>query len=449
LRTGRAQKIDFFTAVNRRQFVFRALAGLSVAAFPARLRAGAPRRELRITRILVQAAQGRRLTPVAPNAYAAYRGYDRAEPLLRIQTAQGIEGIGRPVAAELLQRLVGLDPFRLFNWTPDGRISGAADDYAELIGKLGGADIALLDLLGKAMDQPIAALLGASLRDRVPIYNSCVYMEDLLTPEQCAGLAYLKGSPIPDPVERVARKAAWVMEQPEGFRALKIKLGRSKWMPSAHAADERDIAVTHAVRRAIGPDALLYVDGNRDYSSRPTAVAAYAEAVHEARIGFLEEMIREENIEDLRALRLALRTSGNPVKLASGESAPGGIAEKVLTQRVSVAGEWQPLIDVEQADMNRNGLLFLRAKAERELPLGMTMAPHNFGSKLGFYAQIHLGTVVPNWETSEIDDVVFPALHGDGFVLRNGAAQLAGMPGLGIRLDESRLDAPTVDLQNV
>jgi hypothetical protein len=28
---------------------------------------------------------------VAPNAYAAYRGYDVREPVLRIQTAQGIE----------------------------------------------------------------------------------------------------------------------------------------------------------------------------------------------------------------------------------------------------------------------------------------------------------------------------------------------------------------------
>lgn len=434
--------------MNRRHFVAAGLAGLASTALPKLSRAQSPRRrELRITRILVQPAAGRRLTPVAPNAYAPYRGYDRTEPVLRIQTAQGVEGIGRGgPSGELLKPLLGLDPFQLFEWSADDRIVGPAPKHAELVRRLQGGDVALFDLLAKALNRPVAALLGAPVRDSVPVYNSCVYMEDLLTPEQAADLVFL-GDPRPsDPVEWVARKAAWVVGLPEGFKAIKIKLGRSKWMKSAAEADARDIAVTHAVRRAIGPDVKLYVDGNKDYAPRPHAVAAYAEAVRGANVYFMEEMFPESQTADLRELRQTLRAAKNPVKLAAGESQRGGIVEAIYTQRVEGSHGTEPLIDIEQADMNQNGFLFIREKAARQRPLGMTFAPHNFGSKLGFYAQIHLGLTVPNWETSEVDDVNFPAFHADGIVVRNGVAKLTGQPGLGVRLEESALGKPALDL---
>ena len=77
----------------------------------------------------------------------------------------------------------------------------------------------------------------------------------------------------------------------------------------------------------------------------------------------------------------------------------------------------------------------------------MSLAPHNFGSKLGFYSQVHAGLVVPNWEFSEADDSAFPALRADGFRLEDGRAGLTGMPGLGVTLDEAHLDRAVLDLQ--
>ena len=77
----------------------------------------------------------------------------------------------------------------------------------------------------------------------------------------------------------------------------------------------------------------------------------------------------------------------------------------------------------------------------------MTMAPHNFGSKMGFYAQVHLGLVTPNWEIAEMDDSEFPALQADGIVVTKGMAKLTGLPGLGVRLREDALDKPSVELK--
>src|SRR5690242_13415100 len=101
--------------MHRRSFLAGSLAAVALSAVTPALAASARRRpELRITRIVVQEARGRRLTPVAPNAYAPYRGHAVTEPVLRIQTAQGLEGIcHRRGSPEQLRRLLGLDPSAL------------------------------------------------------------------------------------------------------------------------------------------------------------------------------------------------------------------------------------------------------------------------------------------------------------------------------------------------
>jgi D-galactarolactone cycloisomerase len=439
---------EIYAIMKRRTFIRSTGLAVAAAGIPIASRAATKSRELQISVVRIQDARGRRLTPVAPNAYAAYRGYDVTEPILRIQTRQGIEGIAHVGGSpESLKQLLGLDPFALFTWDGD-RITGPAEAHRELLIKLGGADVALIDLLGKALNRPCAELLGKPVRSTVPAYDSSLYMEDLLKPDQLQGLAYLAGPPPKDPVELVALKARWLLrERPEGFQAVKIKIGRVKWMESFDAALARDIAVTKAVREAIGPDVKLMVDGNKAYQPQPLAAADYAVAVAGARVYFMEEMFPEVDIASMLELKQRLRARNDPVKLAAGESHGGGIPEKVYTQRLVGPNGSEPLLDVEQADMNAHGFLRLRAKAATEAKLGMTMAPHNFGSKMGFYAQVHLGLVTPNWEISEMDDSEFPALHADGIVVRNGLAKLTGQPGLGVHLQEDPLSKPSLDLK--
>ncbi len=157
-------------------------------------------------------------------------------------------------------------------------------------------------------------------------------------------------------------------------------------MDSFDAALQRDIAVTNALREALGPDIRLMVDGNKAYSERPLAAADYAEAVKQSNIYFMEEMFPETDTDRLIELKAKLRTAGISVKLAAGESHSGGIPDEIYARRVKTSRGDEPLLDVEQADMNAHGFLQLRAKAAKQAALGMTMAPHNFGSKMGFYA---------------------------------------------------------------
>jgi L-alanine-DL-glutamate epimerase-like enolase superfamily enzyme len=446
------QRVRPLNNPSRRTFLKRAatavlaagsgVIGSSCASFRSR------RRELRINRIVVQEARGRRLTPVAPNAYAAYRGYDVREPILRIQTAQGLEGIAHNTAKpERLKALLGLDPFALFEWEGD-IIRGVAESHRQLFENLGGADVALFDLLGRALHRPVADLLGKRVRKEVTVYDSCLYMEDLLKPSERTGLVYLNGPEPSDPVELVARKAVWVLNRPEGVRVLKIKTGRAKWMSSFEEALQRDIAVFKAVRKAVGKDIVLAVDGNDGYRQRPLAAAEFAEAVADLDVYLMEEMFPEDKLTETFEVKRRLHAAGMKTKLADGESLVGGIREQHRSQRFKTAGHDEPLFDIDQADMNANGYLRLRKDALDCVRRGMTLAPHNFGSKFGFYAMVHLGLVTPNWEFCEADDTQIPALVPSGFQIRNGVARVTGEPGLGLTLREDALEKPATVLES-
>lgn len=436
--------------MDRRSFIGATAAAIAgaVLAWPARSAVGLP--DLRIARILVQDTKGRRLTPVARNAYADYRGYDVSETILRIQSANGVEGIARAATSDpaLLGRLIGLDAVDLFQWSGD-RIVGPAPGHAALLAELGGSDVALIDMIGRAMKKPAYALLGQSVRDRIPVYDSSLYMEDLLTREQLTDIPYLKGRNVPDdPAQLPAIKAEWVLKtRPEGIKALKIKTGRSRWMANREEALKRDIDITRAIRKAVGPDIKLMVDANKDYGPAPELATRYAQAVQSDDVYLLEEMFPEGQTDALIALRQSLRASNNPVKLAYGESHKGGIPEAIYQRRVQFAdGRAEPLIDIEQADMNAHGFMHLRTRAAAQRALGMTMAPHNFGSKMGLYAMVHLAMVVPNWEICELDDSMFPGIRAGGIQVADGVATCTGSPGLGVELVDEHLASPKVDL---
>jgi L-alanine-DL-glutamate epimerase-like enolase superfamily enzyme len=436
--------------MDRRNFLWTSAAGLWLGGLSCAAIAGTQRRrsELRITRVLLQRAQGRRLTPVAPNAYAPYRGYEATDPVLRIQTAQGMEGIGCYWGPpEALRGLLGLDPFDLFIWESDS-VRGVVEQHADLVERLAGADVAVFDLLGKAIGRPVADVLGPRVRESVLVYDSSLYMEDLLSPQQRTGLAYLAGPPPEKAAEMVARKASWLLGLGGGVRIFKIKIGRLKWMGSFEAALERDIAVVEAVRRAVGSGITLLVDGNNGYRSRPSAAADFALASAGTNVFAMEEMFDEEMVVEARAVKQRLRTAGVAIKLADGETHHGGIPTELLAERFTGPdGSEEPLYDINQPDMNTSGYVRLMAAAGICARYGITVAPHNFGSKLGFYAQVHAGLVTPNWEFSEADDSTFPALRADGFRLENGSAELTGLPGLGVALDEAHLERPVIDLR--
>jgi len=436
--------------MNRGTFIRQSVGALALALGPRPTRSapsrGIRRPELKIERVVIQTASGKRLTPVAPNANAPHRGYAVKERIVRLQATHGLEGFGPcSLAPELLRPLVGQDAFQLFDWKGDV-VSGPAPAFRETLQALRGVDIALLDLLARAMQRPVADLLGTRVRASAVVYDSSLYMEDLLQPSELRGVPYLEGAETSSPLERVARKALWVLGQPEGLRILKLKIGRAKWLGNHEAAMERDIAVFHSVRRAVGDTVTLFVDGNDGYRSRPLAAAEFALGVSSAGLFAMEEMFPEDQIALHREVKRQMRVAGIKTKLADGEWALGGMASALRAELLDPAAGGEPLFDIDQADLNRNGFLSLRSIAADCAKRGMTIAPHNFGSKLGLYASVHLGLVTPNFEFCEHDDTGIPALTPSGIRIERGNASLADEPGLGVVLNEAHLDQPSAVL---
>ena len=145
-------------------------------------------------------------------------------------------------------------------------------------------DVALWDLRGKLLQQPVAALAGG-FRDEVPVYGSggfTSYTESELR-EQLAG---------------------WVES---GIPRVKMKIGKD-WGASAI----EDVARVRAARNAIGDRAELFVDANGAYSAKQAI--RLCEAFREAGVSYFEEPVSSDHPREMALVR---RDGG--IAVAAGE----------------------------------------------------------------------------------------------------------------------------------
>jgi L-alanine-DL-glutamate epimerase-like enolase superfamily enzyme len=149
------------------------------------------------------------------------------------------------------------------------------------VSALSALDLALWDLKGKLLGQPVARLLGGA-RDAVPSYAT-------------AGLPAFTEAEL-----LAACKAA--LDQ--GFRGVKVLVATGR--PLAEEATR-----IRAVRRAIG-EAPLMLDANCGYSV--AEAKRLAQLVADCDIAFFEEPVKDNDIPSLVALRHAI-----PIPLAAGQ----------------------------------------------------------------------------------------------------------------------------------
>jgi L-alanine-DL-glutamate epimerase-like enolase superfamily enzyme len=172
--------------------------------------------------------------------------------LITIVTDEGAKGYGFDVSLDVIENvikpaLVGEDPFyrekiwqRLKEW--QRQHLGVLSD--RIVGVI---DLALWDLAGRYLNQPVFKLLGG-YRDSIPAYASTMCGDELPngldTPESYANFA-----------EVCVKK---------GYKAFKLHT----WMPPIEWAPDpkMDAAACRAVRERVGPDIDLMVDSFHYYS---------------------------------------------------------------------------------------------------------------------------------------------------------------------------------------
>ena len=215
-----------------------------------------------------------------------------------------------------------------------------------------------------------------------------------------------------------------------GHRAFKVKIGRgAKWMPPKEGY-ARDVEVLKTIRRHAGPDILIGVDANNGYDL-PKTKRLLAE-LPDYNFAFLEEMFPEE-VDKCLELKRFISRHGWKTLVADGETQRQLDAYKPFIEARA--------IDIFQGDMNRFGFEGILTEASWCKPQGLRVAPHNWGSLVGYYMQLHVGRAITNFYRAERDPLSNPVLIADGYELRDGYSSVPDAPGFGLKLNEDKFAA--------
>ncbi|MEO0471309.1 MAG: mandelate racemase/muconate lactonizing enzyme family protein [Bacteroidota bacterium] len=218
-----------------------------------------------------------------------------------------------------------------------------------LVSAISAIDVALWDLKGKVLEQPVHLLLGGKKCDQITPYATGMYFSANANGQQGELLAF------------EAQKYAAM-----GFRAMKMKVGLGV---------ELDIEHVRRVREAIGPGIRLMVDANHAYHLREAV--QLARAIEPYDIAWFEEPISPEYYGQYAELRT--KTS---IPIAGGECEYLRFGFQTLLQAESV--------DIIQPDICASGGLTEAKKiATLATVYGVELVPHTWGTGIAIAAALH------------------------------------------------------------
>ncbi|MEM9682771.1 MAG: mandelate racemase/muconate lactonizing enzyme family protein [Pseudomonadota bacterium] len=327
--------------------------------------------------------------------------------ILRLRTDDGIEGIGvtfyggrmtsslKTAVEELSEMIVGADPMRVEAAIDSLRVVGESAGPGGIFTlALAAIDIALWDIKGKALNQPLWKMLGGH-RDRVPTYASGALRRGLTDDE--------------------AQKAASILVD-KGFREMKTQMA----LPGDPTpADE--VRRVRVVREAIGPDIKLMCDINQHW--RPEQAIDIGSRVEDVGLFWLEDVTTCDDYQGLARVTAALNTP-----IAGGEYLYGIAPFRQMVEARSV--------DIVMVDIARAGgvtpWMKIAGMAEAfNLPIVSHVMPEIL---------VHLVAACPNGLTVEYMPWTL-ALYEESPTIEDGHLILPDKPGLGLTFDEKAIAA--------
>lgn len=334
---------------------------------------------------------------------------------VKLYTNQGLTGLGEgsvtskalTMAAAIEEHkryLVGKDPtdiemhwqamFRWPRWR-GGPILNSA---------ISAVEIALWDILGQSLGQPIWRLLGGKARDRVQMYvhaggNS---------PQQYA--------------------ENWLKAKAEGWTGAKAAFITTDGDVIDPVKSVREgIANLKAVREAVGEDFKICIDLHG--KATPTMAMEFCDRAVPYRPYFIEEATQIEDLEELAQLRRFSR-----IPLATGE--------RLFTKYGFAAICERRLVDYVQPDVvHCGGIAEMKKIATLAEAHRIELAPHNPQSEVSTLASLHVDFSTPNFGIQEIthrgnEQYWQDLFYGGGIRYEQGFALPPDRIGLGVDLDE-------------
>jgi L-alanine-DL-glutamate epimerase-like enolase superfamily enzyme len=313
---------------------------------------------------------------------------------------------------------------------------------------LSAIDVALWDLVGQHLKQPIYNLLGGRSRDRIAIYNTCVssgkYKDYHDTTEGRAGEVakdLLK--------EGILAMKIWPFDQfgptlggPERLRE-DVVVGGGKvaagLLGHSITNDElkRGISVVEDIRKAVGDKMGIAIEGHAHWDL-PTATRI-ARALEPYDIMWLEEIMPPDNVEAY-------------VRLKAATTVPICQSERVFTRF-----GFRPWIEKNAADIIMpdlswgGGLTEGRKIASMADTYYLPVTCHDTIGPVALWAAVHLMLHIPN---ALIMETVRGYIDGwyndvvtDRIPVKDGHISLPTTPGLGTRMRDDFTSQPGVKVK--
>lgn len=283
-----------------------------------------------------------------------------------------------------------------------------------VIGAFSGLEIACWDILGKALERPVWALLGGRMNDRIRAYT-------YLNPLPHHRLPEFWVSP-----DMAAESALECLER--GYTAVKFDPAGPYTIRGGHMPARTDIALSAAfcaaIREAVG-DRLDLLFGTHGQFTTAGAIRL-ARAIEPYDPLWYEEPVPPDNIESMA--EVAVKTS---IPVATGERLSTK-AEFGAVLRQGAARILQPALGRAGGIWEAKKIAIL-AEAQNA-----QMAPHLYAGPIEWAANIHLCVSIPNVLIAETIETPFhDALIGGTIRVEDGYVPAPTAPGLGIEVDEA------------
>ncbi|MCQ8242502.1 galactonate dehydratase [Rhizosaccharibacter radicis] len=338
---------------------------------------------------------------------------------LKIETDEGVTGWGEPIVEgrahtvaaavdELADYLVGKDP-RLIEDHWNVLYRGGFYRGGEVhMSALAGIDQALWDIKGKALGQPVHALLGGQCRDRIRVYS------------------WIGGDRPAD----TARMAQEVAER--GFTAVKMNATEELQFVDTHDKVDAVLARVQAIRDALGPHFGIGVDFHGRVH-RPMAKVLVKE-LQPFDLMFIEEPVLSENYESLP-------------EITKHGSTPIALGERLFSRWDFKRILEQGCVDIIQPDPSHaGGITETRKIAAMAEAYDVALALHCPLGPIALAANLQLDAVCYNAFIQEQslgihynkgNDLLDYITDRSVFTYENGFVAMPQGPGLGIEVNEA------------
>jgi L-alanine-DL-glutamate epimerase-like enolase superfamily enzyme len=325
--------------------------------------------------------------------------------VVEITTDEGISGFGEAASiwehkgrgeAELINNaladvVVGTDPFCI-----NQAVALMNQRLPDAWPAKSGIEMALFDIVGKALGRPVYDLLGGRVRDRLML---------------CRSLSM-------GPVDDIVAQARLLAD--EGYKTLKAKIGNDA---------AADLALVSALRGAF-PDIILRADANMGWKSE--------DAVHQIRaleefdLELVEQPVPGDDLDGMRLIREAVE-----VPIMADESVWTS-AHALACIKANAADIFNVYV-AEAGGLSAAAAVFTVAEAAG-IPCLIGSMPE---LGIGTAAQAHLAFAMRNIGFAcDVNGFVYQSddVCDHGLRIKDGYLYPPRGPGLGIEVDKARVD---------